>query len=320
MMSDTSNQDIDIHPRADQWSNGVNVAAELDRMMDVRRVALSQFGENAIKRNMPMATIEEVLVPLYMHNRFQVSAAASAIGGVNYVYALRGDGRIPTKPASGDLQRAAMRSLMATLQPSALTIPASVIAAIPPRPSGWGRHRELFPRYTSQMFDVVTPAMVAANHTVSSILTNARTARMVEQHALDPSLPSLDEVIDQLLVASFGSRVSNGYEAEVKRAIERVVIENIMRLANSAAMPQVRAIASYRLQRQESDLTAAMPTDGFDAANYALLSRDITRFLARPGESFSQPAPGQAPPGAPIGDPAMDWLAGLDYICTGEWW
>ncbi|MEE8135159.1 MAG: zinc-dependent metalloprotease [Gemmatimonadales bacterium] len=315
-----TNQDIDIHPRADQWSNGVNVAIELDRMMEVRRVALSRFGENAIKQDMPMATIEEVLVPLYMHHRYQVTAAASVVGGVEYVYAMRGDGRTPTQPASATLQRAAMQSLWATLEPSALTIPTSVIAAIPPRPSGWGRHRELFPRYTSQMFDVVTPATVAANHTVSSILTGARTARMIEQHALDPSLPGLDEVIDQLLGASFGARASNAYEAEVKRAVERVVIDNLMRLARTAAMPQVRAIASYRLSLQQSEITESAALDGADAAHFALLSGDIERFLTRPAEPFSEPNPASAPPGAPIGEPAMNWLAGLDWVCTGEWW
>jgi hypothetical protein len=65
-----SNQDVDTHARVDQWSNGSNAAAELNRMMEVRRVALSRFGEQAIKRGEPMATIEEVLVPLYLHHRF----------------------------------------------------------------------------------------------------------------------------------------------------------------------------------------------------------------------------------------------------------
>ncbi len=255
-----------------------------------------------------------------MHHRYQVTAAASAVGGVEYVYAMRGDGRTPTQPASAELQRAAIQSLMATLDLSALIIPTSVIAAIPPRPSGWGRHRELFPRYTSQMFDVVTPATVAANHTVSSILTGARTARMIEQHALDPSLPGLDEVIDQLLGASFGARASNAYEAEVKRAVERVVIDNLMRLARTAAMPQVRAIASYRLSLQQSEITESAALDGADAAHFALLSGDIGRFLTRPAEPFSEPNPASAPPGAPIGEPAMNWLAGLDWVCTGEWW
>jgi hypothetical protein len=52
------------HPNVHLWDNGANAAAELARMMDVRRVALDRFGETAIKTRMPMATLEEVLVPL----------------------------------------------------------------------------------------------------------------------------------------------------------------------------------------------------------------------------------------------------------------
>ena len=48
-----------------------------------------------------MAEMEEVLVPLYLHHRYQVEAAASAVGGMHYIYALRGDGRQPTAPVPG---------------------------------------------------------------------------------------------------------------------------------------------------------------------------------------------------------------------------
>lgn len=37
---------------------------------------------------------------------------------------------------------------------------------IPPRPSGFGGSRELFPRYTAQMFDAITPAVTAADLTL----------------------------------------------------------------------------------------------------------------------------------------------------------
>ncbi len=90
-----TNQDIDANPRVDQWSNGTDAAAELTRMMEVRRVALSRFGENAIKLGEPLATMEEVLLPLYLHHRYQVEAAASVLGGQHYIYAMRGDGREP---------------------------------------------------------------------------------------------------------------------------------------------------------------------------------------------------------------------------------
>jgi hypothetical protein len=138
-----SNQDISAHPRVDQWSNGTDAAAELNRMMEVRSIALSRFGETAIKRDMPLATMEEVLVPLYMHHRYQVTAAASALGGIYYIYAMRGDGRVPVRPVPANEQEAALDALLATLDPAVLVLPPSVLENLPPRPSGYGRSREL---------------------------------------------------------------------------------------------------------------------------------------------------------------------------------
>src|SRR5690606_11812466 len=102
-----TNQDTDAHPLVDQWSNGTDAAAELRRMLEVRRTALGRFGERAIRTGEPMATLEEVLVPLYLHHRYQVDAAASVVGGQRYIYALRGDGRVPFRPASAAEQRSA---------------------------------------------------------------------------------------------------------------------------------------------------------------------------------------------------------------------
>ena len=51
-------------------------------MRQVRRVALDRFGESAIPAGRPLATLEEALVPLYLHHRYQIDAAASALGGV----------------------------------------------------------------------------------------------------------------------------------------------------------------------------------------------------------------------------------------------
>ena len=61
--------------------------------MAVRRAALSKFGEHAIQKDWPMATLEDVLVPVYLYHRYSAEAAAHTIGGQNYIYALRGDGR-----------------------------------------------------------------------------------------------------------------------------------------------------------------------------------------------------------------------------------
>ncbi len=318
-----SNQDTDVHPRVDAWSNGTDAAAELNRMMEIRRVALSRFGENAIKRNMPLATIEEVLVPLYMHHRYQVTAAASVLGGQYYIYAMRGDGREPLRPVPASEQQAALFSLLATLSPNVLTLPTQLLEKLPPRPPGYGRTRELFPRYTGPVFDAITPAVVAADHTAASILDAERAARLVQQHALDPSLPGLGSVIDELMAATYGASAETPYEEEVKRAVERVVAERLMALAADAAMPQVRAIASRRLERMRDDFAGFVShATEPDAAHYGLLARDIDRFLARPAGEFTQPGVATAPPGAPIGEPALEWIRlWTDRLSSCEpWW
>ena len=77
-----------------------------------------------------------------------------------------------------------------------VNVRSALLATLPPRPPGFGRTREMFPRYTGSTFDAITPAVVAANHVVSNILNAQRAARLVEQNAIDPSLPGLTTVLD----------------------------------------------------------------------------------------------------------------------------
>jgi hypothetical protein len=278
---------------------------------------------------MPMAQIEEVLVPLYLHHRYQVDAAANVVGGMHYIYAMRGDGREPVRMASAAEQRAALSALMASISPAALALPADLLKKIPPRPSGYGRTRELFPRYTGPMFDAISPAVTAADQVVGLMLASDRAARLVEQKAVDPTLPGLEDVIDALFSASFGATTRSPYEAEVKRAVERVVVDELMDLAGSAPMSQVRAIATMKLQRRGNELGRMAATalasgengDGNDAAQANLIAADITRFLTRPANPVATrfPAP-VAPPGAPIGEPAMEWFKWLEPDCTWINW
>jgi hypothetical protein len=318
-----SNQDQTANARVDQWVNGMNPSADLDAMMDIRRHALDRFGERVIKTGRPMATMEEVLVPVYMHHRYQVTSTASSVGGLHYIYAFRGDGRTAVEPVSGDDQRAAIESLLATIEPSALAIPQSVLAVLPPRPGGYGRTRELFPRYTGSMFDAISPAVVAADHTISELLRPDRAARMVEQHALDPSLPGLDGVVLALLMATGPVDTDSPYEAEIRRAVRSVAIDRMMALAGGATMPQVRALTTAYLERarnflDERSAPLASIDTPFDAqlASDRLLAMDIGRFLDRPGEPYGLQSAPNAPPGAPIGMPAMDFLGGSG---SGGW-
>ncbi len=316
-----SNQDTDINPRVDQWANGTDPGAELDRLMKIRRALLDRFGENVIRLGRPLATIEEPLVPIYLYHRYQVEAAASALGGLSYHYALRGEAAGPPLSATPAAeQRTALEALARTLDPAQLVLPAPLLAILPPRPDGYPRHRELFPRNTGLAFDALTPAVVAADLTASFILEPDRAARLVNQHALDPSVPGLDEVIQRLVKAGFGPAPSNAYQAEVARAVGRVITDRLIALAATAPMPQVRAIASYRLEQlrdQVKSLSASAKDD--EIAHLHLVAGDITRFFDRPAEPYKQPVLPAAPPGAPIGQPDPAWLA-LSPASGTAWW
>ena len=311
-----TNQDTAVHPRVHVWANGTDPARELERLLQVRRVALDRFGESAIPAGRPLATLEEALVPLYLHHRYQIDAAASALGGVDYVYAMRGDGRVPLTPVPGDRQRAALAALLRTLDPAELALPESVLQQIPPRPPGHGSHRELFPRRTGPVFDALTPAIVAADMTVSQILMPARAARLVEQALLDETLPDLEEILDGLMDGAFDAPAGTAYEQAVRRAVQRVVVERLMELVELAPMAEVRAhavVALERIRTLESRRSAERTHDG-------LLRSDIERFLERPGSPITSPAGSApaAPPGSPIGAPALDWLGSHRELCAWE--
>jgi hypothetical protein len=296
-----SDQDPPYHPRVDQWANGTDPAAELRRIMRVRRAALDRFGEAAIPKGTPLALIEETLVPLFLHHRYQVDAAASALGGQYYTYTLRGDGQPPRRPVPAAEQNAALDALAVTLASAELVVPQRVLDALPPRPGAYGMHRELFPRYTGLPFDPVTPGLAAADVTLTAVLDPARAARLVSQSAYDATLPSFGDVVDRLITAVLDERPAGAYRAEVNRAVAGALVERLIALAGDAPMPQVRAIATSRLRRIAARLKAAPATSDAQVAHAQLVQADIARFLTRPYPQAKPAAAPTVPPGAPIG-------------------
>jgi hypothetical protein len=297
-----TNQDIEYTPRSDQWSNGVDQAAELARMMQVRRAALNRIGEATIRRGAPMATIEEALVPVFLYHRYQVEATASAVGGLVYQYAMRGDGGPVVTPVPAAEQRAALDALAATLKSSELVVPRQVLAVLPPRPDGYIRHRELFPRTTGAPFDPVAPGLVAADLTITMVLQPERAARLVNQHALDPGLPSLSDVVIRLIAATFDDKPATPYGAEVNRAVRRALVDRLIVLGGNAPVAQVRAVASAALRSLQTRAQRGSPSAAAaEAAHAQLIAADIKRFLERPAAPAQPIANPTIPPGAPIG-------------------
>ena len=297
------------HPEVHLWDNGEDATLELQRMMAVRRVGLERFGEHTIRRNTPLATMEEALVPLYLMHRFQIEAVAKVIAGERYEYALRGDGLEPRSSVPAQQQMNALEALLETLEPEGLAIPRTVLERLPPRPHTYPAHRELFPRHTGLVFDALAPAAVAADLSVSMLLAPERASRLVQQHALDPSLPSLAAVLERLVGEVFDVRPKDAYLAALARVVESVVVDRLFELAAVAPMTQVRALAAAQLDALESRLSSAASSSvSEDAAHYRMIVRQIAAFLERPLASQT-PAPRLTPPpGGPIGMALTSWL------------
>ncbi|CAN5134258.1 zinc-dependent metalloprotease [soil metagenome] len=291
-----------IHPQAHLWDNGADAATELRRVMRVRRVALDRFGEAVIRQGTPLATLEEALVPVYLFHRYQTEAAVKAVGGARYTYALRGDGQPPLEPVPPEQQRAALDAVLATLDPAELVLPRPLLAKLPPRPFTYGLHRELFSRRTGLAFDAVSPATAAARLTVELLLYPERAARLIEQHALDPELPGFGAVVDRLVEATFATP-ADGYRAAVAREVQWVAVRELMDLAATAPMPEVRAVATLKLEevRVRAERGARQRGDEAQRAHQALLAAEIERFTERPYDPEQRLEPPEAPPGSPIG-------------------
>ncbi len=293
------------HPNTHLWDNGADPTVELGRVMQVRRAALDHFGVEAIKLGEPLALLEEVLVPLYLHHRYQVEAAVKVVGGQYYTYAVRGDGQEPLHSVPAAEQRKALSAVLATLNPKELAIPRKLLATIPPRPSGFPEHRELFARVTDPVFDAISPAEAAADMVAQLVFNPERAARLVQQHALDPSLPGLGEVIDNALKAG-RPESPDTYLAAIGRGVQRVLVDRLMGLAQTARSPEVRAIAQMKLRAFMAGLpapgAATLAGAGEGTAHLMLLASDIRRFLERPWDPAVLPPPFTPPPGMPIGE------------------
>ena len=291
------------HLQAHLWDNGASPMNELTRISKVRKHALSQFGEQNIPLGAPLATLEEVLVPLYFAHRYQVEAVSKVLGGMYYPYAMRGDNAQKMALVPATEQRAALNGMLETLTPEYLAIPERILALIPPHPPGYPRSRETFRLRTGSVLDPVSAAESAANHTLQLLLHPDRAARLVEFHARDNSLPGLAEVLDQLLNQTWKQTSESSYHMEIQRRVNERVLYHLMALASQEeAAGQVKAIALLKLFDLEAWLKGNIPafTDTAQQAHFTFALTEIERFRRSPS-SLSLPRPLPMPAGSPIG-------------------
>lgn len=296
------------HPLANLWDNGPDPVASLRHEMDVRRIALQQFGLGNVPRGTPLSMLESKFLPLYLHHRYQLQAAVKSVGGVFYTYAVKTEaGASPADvqqivPAAR--QREALAAVLDTLKLEELAVPPRVLALMPPRAFGYeGGTQELFAKRTDPAFDPLTAATIAADLAVSALLEPHRAARLTQFHALDTSYPDFGDVVGELIDRTWRAPRPREapYHAAIQRAVQSLVATRLMDLAADAeASSQVRAVASAQL-RALLDITTVNTGDEATDVHRAATHEEITRFLSRPAEPRKRTPPPPSPPGDPIG-------------------
>jgi hypothetical protein len=296
------------HPLSNQWDDGVNPIDQLNKLMTIRRKLLDNFSEKAIPAGAPMATIQEVLVPIYLLHRYQVEAAAKSLGGLYFTHAVKNDGEEPTKMVEPGEQWRAFRALVKTISPDALELPEALIRKIPPRPTGYEATIEVFKGHTGPTFDPVAAAEAAADNTLAYLLDAQRAARLIEYNARDERQPGLIAVLDSLVALTWKMPVGRGYRGEIELLVDNLVLRRMLALAadprhadnvRAEALEEVSGLRSWMQGRVGAATGKWKGALLFGLQEIDEFSKDADKFVMEPAVEM--------PPGAPIGMPEMLW-------------
>ena len=286
-----------LHPYAHLWDNGNNAVDALQTAMKVREKALLQFGENNIRQGMPMAFLEDVLVPVYLYHRYQLEAATKIVGGMNYSYALRGDGQLITQPVSKAEQQNALLSIINCLDPKFLMLPDRIVKLIPPRPAGYGSTRELFKKRTGLAFDALSPPEAAADMAISLLFNTERMNRMVEYSASSNGL-GLHDMIQVLLDKTWKAPRRTGMEALIQMQTEQVLLTYLL---SGSIDDNASYITKATLLKSLSDLKSWIEekkkTANAEYAGHLMLALERMKAPEKAKPTLQL----EAPPGQPIG-------------------
>ncbi len=277
------------------WDNGSSASAELDRLLKVREKAIDNFSIDNIRTGEANSVLEDVFAPLFFFHRYQTEAASKVIAGLNYNYAVKGDGQLVVATVDKKTQKEALNSILKTLDAKVIAIPVNKLALFPPRAIGYERTRESFNSKTGVAFDVLAAPETAADMTLSFLMHPERASRLIQQKGVDPDNIGLEEVMDDLIANTLLKAHKDDYLKAVQATINYRVLFHMMNLAaHEEVHPQVNAIANKKLLEVRAMMASSANADQKE------MVRRIDAFNEDRDEFKVIPVP-QIPDGSPIG-------------------
>ncbi len=288
------------HALAHLWDNGRNAAQELEKVLEIRKVAINNFSMDNIRSGEPNSMLEDVFAPLYFFHRYQTEAVSKLIGGLDYNYATKGDGQRTVYAISPTSQENALETILKTLNAAEIAIPKEKLELFPPRAIGYGRTRESFNSRTGVSFDALSAAETSADMTLGLLLHPERASRLILQKSMDKDQLGLNEVLQTVLKNTVEETHKDPYLQEIQQTINFRAVYHIMNLAaHQNVHPQVNGVAYETLKGLKISLLGA----GKNTISAELVRR-IDAFLSAPHKFKVVPAP-KIPDGSPIGMDCM---------------
>jgi hypothetical protein len=273
--SNTSN------PFVTRWEEGATAFDAVARTSAVRRILIDKFDERAIQPGDPMALLNMRFTHAYLHHRYSLEGVVKYVGGMDFSFALRGDGQVPTQVIAPAEQRRALTVALDAIQPAELTVPERVLKLIPPAPPGFNTDEIWADGYGGTAFDPVTLGGGLATEVIGYLLDRERAARLVLFAARDAKQLTLDEVIRTIVSRTWGVAAPAGpAERALLRASQRAALDALLDLAGDVrAMPDVRAAAITHVKQLQARLGTMAGVDAAAGAHIAAARFDIQRLL-----------------------------------------
>ena len=243
----------DAHPKASLWDNGENSVDELERVLNLRRVALDNFGLASLHSGRPYSDLQEILIPVYYFHRYQATAAAKWIGGVDYDYSVKHSSKTAkTNIADSEEQKRALAVLLRTLTPEFLSIDSNLADLLLPKAMGYRKDRESLIGKTGTTFDQRALARASAQHTLSLILNSTRLARIEQQNRVDSEQLSISGITRKLHKAIVDKEY-RGIDGLMHQATVELLYSNYINLvqsANTDTSVKLRIFNELRIQKK----------------------------------------------------------------------
>ena len=283
------------------WDNGELPYKELNKLLKVRDLALKNIDLDNLVEGEPYDRIEDILVPIYMLHRYQIEAAAKAIGGVDYLYFVKNNDNDKIKFVDSKLQRKSLESLLSVLKPKNLVLPNNLIDILSPRSFRNPRTRENFVSNTGVTFDYINTSSSLINHTLTFLLNSERINRINQQNIFGDDILTLENYLAEISKSIFDNKKLNTYEESVNKNTSSLYLDHLfMSFNNSRTNDLSKSIILASIMDTMNNLS-----NNLNNYNRFLINK-IDGFLSNP-DQYKPIEKTKIPDGSPIGNFSCDY-------------